>query len=139
MKNKIENLINNSFLVVKDVIGRNAKQIAYALRSVGKRCSASWVQKQGEFQTVKRANFYENFLRFLAAIYFANYAGFELLWTDLEMFVRELRRTSIRQTQGTVFPDVESGVLESLVKIKSEVNRLSEYFDLSANLKERFV
>lgn len=138
MKNKIENLINNSFLVVKDAIGRNAKQIAYALRSVGKRCSASWVQKQGEFQAVKRANFYENFLRFLAAIYFANYAGFELLIIDLEMFVRELRRSSLK-TQGTVFPDVESGILESLVKIKSEVGKLSEYFDLSANLKEGFI
>lgn len=124
---KIKDWINSSYETVGAAIGGQSKQIAYNLRAVGKRCSPRFVRQQGEVADIVRANFYENFLRWIAAIHYANHAGFELLWTDLELFVRELRRSD-KQIHGTYFPSAtEKSLAAGLVKIRLETSKL---FDL---------
>lgn len=127
---KIKNWIENSYETVGAAIGGQSKQIAYNLRAVGKRCSPRFVRQQGEVADIVRANFYENFLRWTAAIYYANRAGFELLILDLELFIRELRRSDT-QIHGTYFPsEAEKSLATGLVKIRIETSKLFELLEV---------
>lgn len=124
---KIKNWIDTAHRTVKDAINGNSKSIAYHKRAFGKKCSRQFVESQGVSPETVRSNFYENFLRWIAAIYYANQSGFELLWIDLELFVRELRRS--QKVGGTVFPSREQSLISSLVKIRLETSKLFELIE----------
>jgi hypothetical protein len=127
----IERKIKNSFEVVNAAVEGFTKQIAAQLNIYGKRGGAHSVWRQGQRNELGYANFYENFLRWLAAIYEANYIGFELLWTDLNIFVSELQHERARRLAGddikslSPFPSRE--MLGSIGRVKGELEFLEGF------------
>ncbi len=73
-------------------VGHHAKAVAEALRSLGKRCSVRWVNRQcEESKDVRRTNYYGAFMRWFEALWTAHRPGAESLYEDFCARVEALR------------------------------------------------
>lgn len=130
----IQKKINNAFFIVSGAVEGFTKQIALALRERGKRATPGFVYAQGTRRDVRYANFYENFLRWLVAIFEANYIGFEYLWTDLNVFVSDLQRRKLKNLSATdvlinpPFPDKKE-IMRTFCEIEYRLEMLKGCFE----------
>ena len=87
----MHNTLEHSYLVVREAIGSDAKEIADGLRLFGKKASPAWVYAQGYQPGVNIANFHENYKRWLGAFAIKNKtAGLNILRNDLTAWLHDL-------------------------------------------------
>ena len=128
--NKLLENIEESYLILRAAAGSYPKTIAYKLRGVGRRVTASAIEKWfvNSVSDIPRANWLQTAKQNLYAIYEATPAGFELVLTDLEIFLKELRRRGKVQSR-TIYalPNPIRDEFERVtIRIRSELTKLED-------------
>lgn len=92
--NEVKKNLADSYLVVRQAIGDNSKEISVGLRELGKKASPTWVYAQGyQRQLSPLANFHETNKRWLGAMILRNcIEGADLLLADTISWTENLKR-----------------------------------------------